>query len=100
MCAFVCVESRLGHAQAGVLCDDCLRRELVPIRDDPPGGPDPRQEGWTVDERRSVVWLTLWFIEVVFVHHALFPQKTQKERSASEKILLIGDMQSRELLLF
>lgn len=46
----------------------------------------------------SFVWHVPRFSEVIFIHR--FPQKTQKERCASEKILLIGEMQSRELLLF
>lgn len=46
----------------------------------------------------SAVWRILIhsFIEVISLNHACFPQKTQKERCVSEKILLIGDMQSRE----
>lgn len=42
---YVCIERRLGHAQAGVLCHERVRREMVPIRDNPTGGADPRQEG-------------------------------------------------------
>ncbi len=33
---------------------------------------------------------------VTCIHHLCFPQKMQKERCASEKILLIEEMQSRE----
>lgn len=49
LCVFYCLcataESRLGLAQAGVFGNDCVRREMVPVRDVPPGGPNPRQEG-------------------------------------------------------
>ncbi|KAK1888810.1 N-lysine methyltransferase SMYD2 [Dissostichus eleginoides] len=37
-------ERGLGNAQTGVLCLNCFRRELVPVRNIPPRGPDPRQE--------------------------------------------------------
>lgn len=47
----------------------------------------------------SVVYHILWFIQTIPVNHVCLPQKTQKERCVSEKILLIGEMQSRELLL-
>lgn len=50
---YLCVESRPGHAQAGVLCNDCICRELVPLRDIPPGGPDPCQEGCTFQKRKA-----------------------------------------------
>lgn len=69
MCSYnidVCyVERGLGHAQAGVLCNDCIRRELVPVRDVPPGGPDPRQEGWQEFDKRHHVLLECFLAHTV-----------------------------------
>lgn len=62
-----CAEGRLGHAQAGVLCNDSVRRELVPVWDRSAGGSDPHQEGWAVKKKSSFdetlssrFWCLLW----------------------------------------
>lgn len=39
------IEGRLGHAQAGVLCHECVWGEVVPVGDNPAGGADSHQEG-------------------------------------------------------
>lgn len=98
---FLSIERRLGHAQAGVLCHERIWGEMVPVGDHPAGGADPHQEGQReppptppsqiISESQPLA--EPWFIV------ALFPQKMQKDRCASEKLLLIGEMQSREWLL-
>lgn len=68
---YLCIERRLGHAQAGVLCHERVRREMVPIRDNPTGGADPRQEG----RRETPDCFCITSISGAFVHRAGFPSE-------------------------
>ncbi len=88
-------EKELAHAPAGVSCHVCVWRELVPLRDGATGGPNHRQAG----QKQAPLHYSLCRYRMNECLTCIYlMQRHQTERSPSEKLLLLRDMEARKYL--
>lgn len=95
---FLCVcvystEKELAHAQAGVSRHVCVWWEVVSFRDGATGGQNHRQTG---QEQAILLHHNSQDFKFWVFDMSLLPQRDQKERSQSEKLLLLKDMEGRK----